>query len=247
MVLGPEQFRDFPGMRKFVCRIVSLVAHGKGLDPLTAHPAHDGCDGAGVQPPAQKDPQRHLAHKAHLDGLPQQFPEFFKGTRKCKVGRHNPVEFPVGVCLYVSIRTNSHGMAWHEFQDAFEHGSGAWRVSQGQEGVKCGFLEIAADQGRGQDGPYLGGKHKVLMARIIIEGFDAHAIAGKEQNFAGLVPDGKGEHASQTIHTPLTPLTEGCKEYLRIGCGAESVSQTFQFPAERQVVINLSIINNHLQ
>ena len=82
-----------------------------------------------------------------------------------------------------------------------------------------------------------GAEHDITAGAADIEGFDAHAVAAKNQAFFAIEPDGQGEHASEAGETRGVPLQEGFERDFSVGLGFEAMAESLQLPPQFGVVI----------
>ena len=75
----------------------------------------------------------------------------------------------------------------------------------------------------------------------IVEGFDAHGVAGDEEALAWGVPDGEGEHAVEFIEDVVAPLEVAEDDDFGIGAAEERVAELEEFLADFEIVIDFAI------
>ena len=80
--------------------------------------------------------------------------------------------------------------------------------------------------------------------QTIVEGLLAEAVSRQHHPAAAGVPQGKGEHAPQPIHEPVTLLFVEVDQYLGVAARAEGVPLAAQLVSQAAEVIDLPIENN---
>lgn len=93
----------------------------------------------------------------------------------------------------------------------------------------------------GEDGADFGGESEGTVVEGIVEGFDAHGVAGDEEALAWGVPDGEGEHAVEFIEDGAAPLEVTEDDDFGIGVAEERVTELEEFLADFEEVINFAI------
>ena len=89
-----------------------------------------------------------------------------------------------------------------------------------------GRVDAARHAGHGQQGPDLGREIQPAVVLGIVQGFDAHAIAGDKERLCGAVPHREREHAPQALEQPVaTPLLIAVQDDFRIRVGLEAVAE----------------------
>ncbi len=92
-----------------------------------------------------------------------------------------------------------------------------------------------------QDGFQLAAEIDVVAVAEVIERLDAHAIAGEQEAFTRLGPDGHCEHAAHPGKAVGVPLQEGAQDGFGIAVAAEAMAQRFQVAADLQVIVDLAV------
>src|SRR5450756_3106721 len=118
-------------------------------------------------------------------------------------------------------------MAGHQLTDAAEEGAVFAEVSKGQVFGKEGLLELGRNGGVFEERLDFTGEGERASIPIVVEGLLAEAIAGTEE-FAGvLIPDGKGEHATQAEKAFGAVLFVGVEDGFGVAAaGVAAVSYT---------------------
>ena len=92
-----------------------------------------------------------------------------------------------------------------------------------------------------EDGADFGGEGEGAVVEGIVEGFDAHGVAGDEEALAWGVPDGDGEHAVEFIEDGIAPLEVTEDDDFGIGVAEERVTEVEEFLADFEIVIDFAI------
>ena len=92
-----------------------------------------------------------------------------------------------------------------------------------------------------EDGADFGGEGEGAVVEGIVEGFDAHGVAGDEEALAWGVPDGDGEHAVEFIEDGIAPLEVTEDDDFVIGVAEERVTEVEEFLADFEIVIDFAI------
>ncbi len=74
-----------------------------------------------------------------------------------------------------------------------------------------------------------------------VKRLDAHAIPRQYEALLRQVPDGEGEHSSQTREAGRIPLEKGLEDGFRVGVRNEGVAQLLQFRSYFQMIIDFAI------
>ena len=101
------------------------------------------------------------------------------------------------------------------------------------DGVDGGVHPARRQQGLGA-----GGETQAPVVAGPVEGLDAEAIAGQEQDPAVHVPEAEGEHAVQALAAALAPGMPGLEDDLRVTFGEEAVTLGHQVLAQFAVVVD---------
>jgi hypothetical protein len=106
-------------------------------------------------------------------------------------------------------------------------------------------IYLGFDRARFQQGFYFRGKVQVsLLVMHIIERFYTQPVARDKQFFFALVPNGKGEHSAQILHTVRAVLGVKMQDRFRVAVSLVIVAFGDQFVAMVGVVIDLAIVGN---
>ena len=78
----------------------------------------------------------------------------------------------------------------------------------------------------------------------VVHGLDTHAVARKEQGLLVAVPQGKGEHAPQSVQAGLAPGLPGMHDHFGIAARPEAIAQNLEFGHQLAVVVDLTVEDN---
>jgi len=244
-VFGPKRRCDLP-------RVVQLaefrlaVTHREGLQRSGHHALHQGGDGAGIDPAAQEHSQRHVAHQPHPDGLFQPAAALGDplgvGARLDVLRRgHVPVALDRQARPAAVAEIKSQVMAGHQLADVAEQRPLVADVAEGKILGQQRLVEARRDSGMLQQRLDLGGEGEQRSVPVVVEGFDAEAVAGAEQRLGLPVPDGEGEHAAQRGNTARPVLLPGMQDGFGVAVRAVAVAGGFQGRAQSGVVEDLAV------
>ena len=76
---------------------------------------------------------------------------------------------------------------------------------------------------------------------FVVQGLDAQPVARDEERFRVAIPDGKGEHAAQMLHTVRAVLFVKVNDGLGIAVRAVAVAARDELLAQGEMVVNLAI------
>src|SRR5512136_1441938 len=93
------------------------------------------------------------------------------------------------------------------------------------------------------------GKHRLdfrseqqtLRRQLVVQRLDAQAVARDEERSCVAIPDGKGEHAAQMLHTVRAVLLEKVNDGLGIAMRAVAVAARDELLAQGKMVINFAV------
>jgi hypothetical protein len=95
-----------------------------------------------------------------------------------------------------------------------------------------------------EDALQFGAKIDFAMVQTVVDGFDAHAVPGKNQAPLGLHPHCNGEHSAEAREARAAPAPEGMQNNLSVAVGAETKALCFQLSANLPMVENFPVENN---
>ena len=109
-------------------------------------------------------------------------------------------------------------------------------------------VHAAGHQAGSQQGPHFRSEGEVLVATVVVQGFDAQAITGDEELLRVLVQHREGEHAFQARQAGRAPMQVGRQEHLGIRVGAEGIRNrgALQLGTQRTVVVDLAVEGDHV-
>ena len=103
-------------------------------------------------------------------------------------------------------------------------------------------IEGAVDPGKREKRLELGGENEDAGVIAVMQRLDAEAVARQKQPPLAGIPDGEGPHAVETKLALLAPLGIGSQDDLAVGVGDEAVTETAEFLAQFNVVVDLAVI-----
>ncbi len=80
-----------------------------------------------------------------------------------------------------------------------------------------------------------------LRRQFVVQRLDAQPVARDEERFRVAIPDGKGEHAAQMLHTVGAVLLEEVNDGLGIAVRAVVVAALDELFAQGKMVINFAV------
>ncbi len=80
-----------------------------------------------------------------------------------------------------------------------------------------------------------------LRRQFVVQRLDAQAVARDEERFRVAIPDGKGEHAAQVLHTIRAVLFEEVNDGFGIAVRAVAVAARDELFAQGEMVVNLAV------
>ena len=99
--------------------------------------------------------------------------------------------------------------AGRNFLDAVDERPGAGNVVECEIAIEAFGAEATRNFWMDEEGFKLGAEVEVLTNARVVKGLDAHAIAGEDEAFLRLVPEGDGEHAAEALEAGGVPLEKG--------------------------------------
>src|ERR1035437_2062338 len=118
-------------------------------------------------------------------------------------------------------------MAGHQLADAAEEGAVFAEVSKGQVFGKERLLELGGNGGVFEELLDVTGEGERAAVPIVVERLLAEAIACTEEVAGILIPDSKGEHATQAEKAFWAVLFVGVEDGLGVGGGGVGVGGLF--------------------
>src|ERR1035441_151395 len=110
-------------------------------------------------------------------------------------------------------------MAGHELADAAEEGASISDISKGEVLGKEGLVELGRNGGVLEERFDLAGEGEEASIPVVVEGLLAETIAGTKELTGILIPDGKGEHATEAEDAIGAVLLEGVDDGFGVGAG----------------------------
>ena len=210
MVVGAEMLRHQPGDRRLVPPL-DVGPEGDGARPIEM-----GGHGRRIDTSTQEDGHRHIGQRVRRYDLLEVGGE--SGHRLLRIGDDHPgVRTPIALDVHGPVPA--------------QPVSGWQGANTGIDGLRLGHILVsqivpqrqAIDRRPPelQQGLDLRSEGKTAFDLPIVEGLHADPVAGGEQGTLGGVPEGKGEHAAQSVETALTLLGEQMQQDLGIAVRSE--------------------------
>ena len=225
-----------------------VEADGAGIHRLArGQLRHHGDHRAGVHAAGEKGTQWHFRDHADIHRFAQAFDQFSARLlftaqiQWCK--RHVPVLPGLGNGV---IRLQAQGEPRRQLARLLENRLRFRHVAKGKVILNGLWIQFPLQLRMDQQGLQLGGKDKQAVGQLrIVEGLDAQAVTRQKQAPPVAVPQGKGKHAAETLHTGLAPLFPGMHNDLGVAVGAEYMAGGPQFPGEFLEVVDLAVVDHH--
>src|ERR1017187_554226 len=135
-------------------------------------------------------------------------------------------------------------MAGHELADAAEEGAVIADISKGEVLGKEGLVELGRNGGMFEERFDFAGEGESAPVPVVVEGLLAEAIAGTEELTGILIPDGKGEHATEAEDAIGAVLLEGVEDGFGVGASGVAVAGLLEGGAEGGVVEDFAVEND---
>ena len=135
-------------------------------------------------------------------------------------------------------------VAGHELADAAEERAVIADISEGEVFGKEGFVEIGRNGGVFEERFDLAGEGEETSVPVVVEGLLTEAIAGTEELTGILIPDGKGEHATEAEDAIGAELLVGVEDGFGVGASSVAVAGLFEGGAEVGVVEDFAVEND---
>src|ERR1039458_8565194 len=135
-------------------------------------------------------------------------------------------------------------VAGHELGDAAEEGAVIADISKGEVFGKEGLVELGRNGGVFEERFDLAGEGESAPVPVVVEGLLAEAIAGTEGLTGILIPDGKGEHATEAEDAIGAVLLEGVEDGFGVGASGVAVAGLLEGGAEGGVVEDFAVEND---
>src|ERR1022692_4122658 len=123
-------------------------------------------------------------------------------------------------------------MAGHELADAAEEGAVVADISKGEIFGKEGLVELGRNGGVFEEGFDFAGEGEGASVPVVVEGLLTEAIAGTEELTGILIPDGKGEHATEAEDAFGAVLLVGVEDGFGVGASSVAVAGLLEGGAE---------------
>src|ERR1039457_4473173 len=115
-------------------------------------------------------------------------------------------------------------MAGHELADAAEEGAFIADISKGEIFGKEGLVELGRNGGVFEERFDFAGEGECASIPVVVEGLLTEAVAGAEELAGVLIPDGKGEHATEAEDAFGAVLFVGMEDSFGVGAGGVAVA-----------------------
>src|SRR5687768_18519658 len=93
----------------------------------------------------------------------------------------------------------------------------------------------------GEERLELGAEQEGLVVQRVIQRLDADAVPGDEEDVRSGIPDGEGEHATQTRDAVLAELLVGVNYDLGVAGGSEAMSAGQQLLPKLREIVDLAV------
>ena len=244
---------DFLRERHLVQRsfVHFVEAEGEGMDVFGGKLGGQGCNGAGVAAGGEECGYRNIGTEVHGQRFEQHMMK--AGEHLLAVGRGTGVVFRLegsdgrGEWLDARLLTGAD----------FKERAGRQGVDSTVEGVRFGNRapEIKASMPGGIGGKIDAGNlfYRLNLRREgqersggirrcgPVEGLNAERITGESELLVLLVPNGDGEHSTQTGKASRTLLSKERKDNFSIAGGLEGVSAGDELSAKLSVVVDFAV------
>ena len=125
-----------------------------------------------------------------------------------------------------------------------EHGAGLEGIAEPEEVIDTARVKFRRQQPRSEEGLGLRAEDETILDPGVVERLDPHPVPSHEETAAGVVPDGKGEHAVQVVDAGIAMLLVEVQDDLRVGTGPEAVSGLLEAGAVLFVIVDLTVVGD---
>ena len=244
VMLGLVIVRHQLGVVILIGRLVETQS--EGIDLLHARLAHHRHDGAGVHPPGEVDPDRHVADQLPLHRLLEVYRDLLQPFPLALAVIEAVFQAEIGRQLADISTFHDHIMRRRQPEDMFEQGFIRLGVAQVDMVMQRLGIQFPAYLRVEQDRFLLGSEDEAPILCIVMQRFDPEVIPGQHQPFPPLpaVEDGEGEDAVQAGKGLRALVGVKLQDHLGIGGGMEAVALRQQLFAQFAVVVDLPVVDD---
>ena len=199
MMISAKVLSDQPRMLELAI-IFLREPDRKRLDRPRRQFRHESQDGAGIHPPTQKTPDRHIAHHPQRGGRSKPTDQLrLRLFPVCRFADGAP-GFPVANFLDTP-GLDQQVVPCLQFLDLPIDRTWGRNVPMGEILVQRELINLPGESGNRQQRLKLRGKDQLPLMDRIVERLFAKSVAGQQEALAPLVPESKGKHPFQMLQT----------------------------------------------
>src|SRR5580698_3183804 len=219
------------------------VTHREGFNRLAPHFLRQGRDHTGIQSAAEEDAQGHIAHQVTGYGPFKQVAialhVIITWALNCICGIG---QVPILRDLQFSGLADFQSVAGKKLLDAGKHCLRTREIAERKILRQHAVIELCLYPRILEDRLDLGPKQKGTAVEVIVKRLDSKPVARNEQTPLAPVPDGKGKHSRQPLHTFRAVLLVKMENGFSIAFRPVTVAARFEFSAQLPVVVNLPVV-----
>ena len=118
------------------------------------------------------------------------------------------------------------GVGGRQLSGLLEDGAWFGDVAEGEVFLDGAGVDIALEAAVGEQRLEFGAEEEgAVVEQGVEQRLDAEAVAGEEKRFAVAVPEGKGEHAAETVDAFFAPGFPGVDDDFGVAAGVEGVAE----------------------
>ncbi len=135
-------------------------------------------------------------------------------------------------------------MTRRKLADILKNGQRRRDVGEGEIGAECIHVDSAGEVLRPQDRFHFRSKIESSVVAGDKQRLDSQAVASEKKGFGLLVPDGKGEHAAESVHACRSPGGMGVQDDFGVGAGDEMIAERDEFLADLLVIEDFPVVDD---
>src|SRR5579862_986501 len=245
MMRGLDVVGDGARVRKLAVGLLA-VTDRKRFDGLAANFRHERRHCARVEASAEKYAQRHIAHQVAADGAFQKFTVRFDVVMLVAISVvGSGGQIPVLLNGYMTVLPHLEPVAGHQLLDAAVKSRIRRKIAKGEKLGQAGPVELGTIAGKSQHNLDFGAEHQIVGRQAVVKRLDSEPVASDEKSFALRVPDSKGKHSAQVLHTILAVLLVKMNDGLCIALRTVTVAASDQLLPQSAVVVDFAVEDDH--